>query len=96
MNESVPVNVKRATMRTIAITLLLVAIAATAHADNHDRDRKRERHESHNWIIERQQSGAVGSGAVPTLRRIRGGREIDVYRDGSMFEKNNFVGYDKR
>ena len=33
---------------------------------------------------------------VPTLRRIRGGREIDIYRDGSMFEKNNFIGYDKR
>jgi hypothetical protein len=33
---------------------------------------------------------------VPTLRRIRGGREIDIYSDGSMFEKNNLVGVIKR
>jgi hypothetical protein len=54
----------------------------------------RKRHESHNYIIERQQAGQVSG--VPILRRIRGSREIDIYRDGSMYEKNNFVGYDKR
>jgi hypothetical protein len=75
--------------------VLLVAIAAAAHAG----DRKRERHESkrqqsHNYIIERQQAGLVQG--VPILRRIIGKREIDIYSDGSMYEKNNFVGYDKR
>jgi hypothetical protein len=80
-------------MRLITIALLIIATLATAHAD----DRKRheaKRHESHNWIIERQQAGSVSG--VPILRRIRGSREIDIYRDGSMFEKNNFIGYDKR
>jgi hypothetical protein len=82
--------------KTKLITLIVIAATAvTAHAD----DRKRhesKRHESHNYIIERQQAGSVSSGDVPITRRIRGSREIDVYRDGSMFEKNNFVGYDKR
>jgi hypothetical protein len=75
------------------ITLTIIAATAvTAHAD--DNKRKREHHESHNYIIERQQAGEVSG--VPTLRRIRGSREIDVYSDGSMFEKNNYVGHDKR
>jgi hypothetical protein len=80
-------------MRLITIALLIIATLATAHAD----DRKRhesKRHESHNYIIERQQAGQVSG--VPTLRRIIGKREIDIYPDGSMYEKNNFVGYDKR
>ena len=80
-------------MRLIAIALLIVATLATAHAD----DRKRhesKRHESHNYIIERQQAGLVQG--PPTMRRIIGKREIDIYSDGSMYEKNNFVGYDKR
>jgi hypothetical protein len=29
---------------------------------------------------------------VPTIRRIIGKREIDVYRNGLMFEKDNVVG----
>jgi hypothetical protein len=82
--------------KTKLIALIVIAATAvTAHAD----DRKRhesKRHESHNYIIERQQAGSVSSGDVPIIRRIRGSREIDVYSDGSMFEKNNFVGYDKR
>jgi hypothetical protein len=80
-------------MKIITIALLIVATLATAQAD----DRKRhenKRHESHNYIIERQQAGQVSG--VPILRRIIGKREIDIYRDGSMFEKNNFVGFDKR
>jgi len=77
----------------ITIAVLIVATVVTAQAG----DRKRERHErqeSHNYIIERQQAGQVSG--VPVLRRIIGSREIDIYRDGSMFEKNNFIGYDKR
>lgn len=80
-------------MKTIIAIALILVTLATAQAD----DRKRhetKRHESHNWIIERQQAGQVSG--VPILRRIRGSREIDIYRDGSMFEKNNFIGYDKR
>ena len=82
-------------MRLVTIAVLLVAIAATAHAGDRKRERhESKRHESHNYIIERQQAGSVSG--VPILRRIRGSREIDIYRDGSMFEKNNFIGYDKR
>ena len=53
--------------RIITIAVLIVATVATAHAD----DRKRhesKRHESHNYIIERQQAGQVSG--VPILRRI--------------------------
>lgn len=81
--------------KTKLITLTIITAAAvTAHAD--DNKRKREHHESHNYIIERQQAGSVSSGDVPIIRRIRGSREIDVYSDGSMFEKNNYVGHEKR
>ena len=75
-------------MRPITIAVLIVATLATAHADD------RKRHESHNYVIERQQAGQVSG--VPILRRIIGKREIDIYSDVSMYEKNNFVGYDKR
>ena len=32
----------------------------------------------------------------PTSRLIIGKREIDIYPDGSMYEKNNFVGFNER
>src|SRR2546423_7232265 len=73
-------------MRLITIAPLIIATLATAHAD----DRKRhesKRHESHNYIIERQQAGSVSG--VPILRRIRGSREIDIYRDGSMLDRKS-------
>jgi hypothetical protein len=85
---------KETTMRLFTIALL-VAIAATAQAGDRDRKCKEsKRHESHNYIIERQQAGQVSG--VPILRRIRGSREIDIYRDGSMYEKNNFIGSTRR
>jgi hypothetical protein len=34
--------------------------------------------------------------SVPTSRLIIGKREIDVYRNGLMFEKDNVVGVSKR
>ena len=80
-------------MRLITIALLIIATLATAHAD----DRKRhesKRHESHNYIIERQQAGLVQG--PPTSGLIIGKREIDIYPDGSMYEKGNLVGFSKR
>lgn len=71
------------------LTLLVVILSVPAQAD----DRKRhesKRHESHNYIIRRQQIGAVRG--VPTTRRIIGRREIDIYPNGLMFEKDNVVG----
>ena len=81
---------KETNMRLIATALLLLLTLELAQAG--DRDRKRK--ESRNYIIERQQAGQVTG--VPILRRIRGSREIDIYRDGSMFEKHHFVGFSKR
>ena len=77
-------------MKIIATAVLIVMTLEMAQAE----PRKKEKREHHNYIIERQQAGQVSG--VPILRRIRGSREIDIYRDGSMFEKNNFVGFDKR
>ena len=71
------------------VLLALTAISTTAQADERH-DRKRERKESHNYIIERQQAYQVQG--VPTSRLIIGKREIDVNRNGLMFEKNNVVG----
>jgi len=68
----------------LLLVLALIAIAATAHAD----DRRRER--SKNYIIRRQQAYQVQG--VPTSRLIIGKREIDIYRNGLMFEKDNVVG----
>lgn len=85
---------------------LLALTLATAGADpasawnasdrghRHGSGTRAARHESHNYIIERQQAGQVSG--VPISRRIIGSREIDIYRDGSMFEKNNLVGYSKK
>ena len=75
-------------MKIIATAVLILMMLGMTQAE------PRKRHESHNYIIERQQAGQVSG--VPILRRIRGSREIDIYRDGSMYGKNNFVGYDKR
>ena len=74
--------------KTVGLALLAGLLAvSSASADDHSR---RERREHHNWILERQEAGQVSG--VPTSRRIIGNRELDVYPDGSMFEKNNYVG----
>ena len=38
--------------------------------------------------MRRQEAGLVSG--VPTIRRIIGKREIDIYRNGLMFEKDNW------
>ena len=78
-------------MKTTLTTLaILIATLAAAQADDHDRDRRDQRHESHNYIIERQQAYQVQG--VPTDRLIIGKRQLDIYRDGTVFEGNNVVG----
>jgi len=79
-------------MKTLLLTVTLLAIALTAHAD--DRRDRCERHELHNYIIERQQIGAVQG--VPTSRMIIGRREVDIYPNGLMFEGNSVVGIKPR
>jgi len=76
-------------MKTMIQLLIAAALIANASAD--DRKSKRSaRRESHNYIIERQQAYQVQG--VPTSRLIIGKREIDIYPNGLMFEKNNVVG----
>jgi len=85
-------QINRVVLIVSAILTALCLIAAAARGDdNRDRDNQREReHESHDYIIERQQAYQVEG--VPTSRIIDGRREIDVYPDGQMFEGNNLVG----
>jgi hypothetical protein len=72
------------------LTLLLSAalIAAANAGDRHKS--KPHRESSHNYIIERQQAYQVQG--VPTSRLIIGKREVDIYPNGLMFEKNDLVG----
>ena len=77
-------------MRIIATAVLILMTLGMTQAEPRQRQSKeRERHESHNYIIERQQAGLVPR---PTSRLIIGKREIDIYPDGSMYEKGNLVG----
>jgi hypothetical protein len=61
-------------------TALIVATVATAQAEP-----RQSKERSHNYILRRQEAGLVQG--VPTMRRIIGKREIDIYPNGLMFEK---------
>src|SRR5262245_53612074 len=76
--------------RAVAVVALALWAGATAQAEDR---RRREHREHHNYIIERQEAGAVQG--VPTSRLIIGRREIDIYPNGLMFEGNNVVGSKK-
>jgi hypothetical protein len=78
-----------------AVVITCASAPTGAHAeDDRKRDRRHERRESHNYILERQQAYQVQG--TPTSRLIIGKREIDVYSNGVMFEKNNVVGVRSR
>ena len=51
---------------------------------------RQSKERNHNYILRRQEAGLVSG--VPTIRRIIGKREIDIYPNGLMFEKDNVVG----
>jgi len=69
-------------MRLITIALLILLTLGMAQAE--------PRHHNQNYILRRQQAGLVSG--VPTMRRIIGKREIDIYRNGLMFEGDHVVG----
>ena len=69
-------------MRTIAIAVLIAVTLGMAQAE--------PRHRNRNYILRRQQAGQVSG--TPTSRLIIGKREIDIYRNGLMFEGDNVVG----
>ena len=76
-------------MRIIAIAVLILLTLGMAQAEP-----RQSKERNHNYILRRQEAGLVSG--VPTIRRIIGKREIDVYRNGLMFERDNVVGVTKR
>ena len=84
-NSTIELAFMRLLLVVLKTALLIVATITTAQAE------PRQRHAEHkNYIIRRQEAGLVSG--VPTLRRIIGKREIDIYRNGLMFEGDNVVG----
>ena len=88
---------KNRTVKKTLITLMAVAALVTAvQAD--ERDHKKHRHhrdcESANYILRRQEAYQVEG--VPTHRLIIGKRQIDIYRNGEMFEGDHMIGFEKR
>jgi hypothetical protein len=69
-------------MRTIAIAVLIAVTLGMTQAE--------PRHRNRNYILRRQEAGQVSG--TPTSRLIIGKREIDIYRNGLMFEGDNVVG----
>jgi hypothetical protein len=67
-------------MRLITIALLILVTLGIAQAEP-----RQSKDRNHNYILRCQEAGLVSG--VPTLRRIIGKREIDVYPNGLMFEK---------
>ena len=72
-------------MRIIAIAVLILLTLELAQAEP-----RQSKERNHNYILRRQQAGLVSG--VPTTRRIIGKREIDIYRNGLMFEGDHVVG----
>ena len=70
-------------MRIVAV-LVLGLVAGTA--DGKDRKAKPKRETQPNYILRRQETYQVRG--VPVRRLIIGKREIDLYRDGSAFERD--------
>jgi hypothetical protein len=77
-------------MRTLTTALLLLLTLGMSQAEPRQRHSDRNR----NYILRRQEAGLVSG--TPTIRRIIGKREIDIYRNGLMFEGDNVVGVTKR
>ena len=70
-----------------AMIALTGATAATAQAEPRQRQ-STER--NRNYMLRRQQ--VIPALGTPTTRLIYGKREIDVYRNGLMFERDHVVG----
>jgi hypothetical protein len=78
-------NESRQTMKTLITAVLILLMLGMAQAES-----RQSKERNHNYILRRQEAGLVTS--VPTIRRIYGKREIDVYRNGLMFEGDHVVG----
>jgi hypothetical protein len=71
-------------MRIRLTIAIIFAVTSGAYAGDHRRTEPR------NYILRRQQAYQVQG--VPTSRLIIGKRQIDVYRNGLMFEGDHVVG----
>ena len=76
-------------MRIIATAVLILMMLELTQAEP-----RQSTERNRNYILRRQQAGLVSG--TPAIRRIIGKREIDVYRNGLMFERDNVVGVTKR
>jgi hypothetical protein len=71
-----------------AILALLLALTAVSSASAGDRPRK-----SKNYALRRTEAGQVQG--QPLIRRYTGGRTLDVYPNGLIFEGDNVVGVER-
>ena len=72
-------------MRIIVIAVLILLTLGMAQAEP-----RQSKERNHNYILRRQEAGLVSG--VPTIRRIIGKREIEIYLNDLMFENDNVVG----
>jgi hypothetical protein len=72
----------------IHIVIGIVCVAATVATAQAEPRQSTER--NRNYILRRQQ--VIPGLGTPTTRLIYGKREIDVYRNGLMFERDHVVG----
>ena len=75
----------RLLVAVLKTALLIVATVATAQAEP-----RQSTERNRNYILRRQQ--VIPGLGTPTTRLIYGKREIDVYRNGLMFERDHVVG----
>ena len=71
-------------MAVLKTALLIVATVSTAQAEP-----RQSTERNRNYILRRQIIPGLGT---PTTRLIIGKREIDVYRNGLVFERDHVVG----
>jgi hypothetical protein len=71
-------------MRIIATAVLMLLMLELTQAEP-----RQSKEHNRNYILRRQEAGLVSG--VPTTRRIIGKREIDIYRNGLMFERDNVL-----
>ena len=72
------------------VKLVIAAVLAGVSLTMAQAEPRQSKERNHNYILRRQEAGLVSG--VPTMRRIIGKREIDIYPNGLMFEKDNVVG----
>ena len=84
-NSTIELAFMRLVVAVLKTALLIVATVATAQAEP-----RQSTERNRNYILRRQQ--VIPGLGTPTTRLIYGKREIDVYRNGLMFERDHVVG----